>query len=138
MSSFICSPRTINRITTYLSEAEASGSIHNSGIQFLLKKNRISLIETKKCEEFANCLLALNKIGTDTRYKENGLVQKMRFEWEHCDDFQALKSLRCLLYQCNEENVPKMKLFKVLDRLADAIAYKIIGQTKEYEAAEWD
>lgn len=50
---------------------------------------------------------------------------------------QALKSLRCWLYQCSEGNVPEQPLFKALERYAGDLAFHIVAELPGWNAAEW-
>jgi hypothetical protein len=50
---------------------------------------------------------------------------------------QALKSLRCLLYQCSEGTIPETPLYKALDDLSSRWALEIVEKLPEYDRARW-
>ena len=50
---------------------------------------------------------------------------------------QALKALRCLLYQCSEGDVPETPLYKALDDLSNRWALEIVSKLPAYDAARW-
>lgn len=53
------------------------------------------------------------------------------------DPIQFVKSLRCYIYQCSEGSVPKRKLYKFLNKLADDMAYNIVSSLPDYQGAQW-
>ena len=59
-----------------------------------------------------------------------------RYDCEPCMRLQALKSLRCWLYQCREGDVPESPLYKIFDAYAYQLAYAIVSESKDYAAAE--
>ena len=85
----------------------------------------------------------LNCEAVDQRYGP-GQAEKFRpldykFQYlPHANNFQALKSLRCWLYQCSEGNVPETELYKAFDEISAAICYGIVTRLPAYEAAQWD
>ena len=134
MSSFIVNYRTINRILNYI----------DLGINDYSKKYIISDLKDKlkirNLQSFGVKLLKLNIDAVNQRYNENqdySYALGFRFEPFCVLDIQGLKSLRCLLYQCDEGNVPKRKIFKVLEQFSLAMAYQIVGRLEEYEKSEW-
>lgn len=51
--------------------------------------------------------------------------------------FDLLKALHCLIYQCSEGNCPEADLFKSLETVAAAIEHDLIIKMPEYEKAQW-
>lgn len=131
MSSFIVEDKTIHRIVSWIANNQ-----HSNWTSTYIPS------EWKKCNNFdklGKSLIALNYKATNARYAEQ-LKVDIKYKWEnlyHINDFQALKSAECLRYQCSEGNVPKTKLFKLLERLIEGIKSNIIRKIKTYEDAEW-
>lgn len=62
------------------------------------------------------------------------------YVYQHCDmtPAQGYKSIRCLIYQCSEGNVPDVcGLYKTLAEFAEKLAHSIASDSPEYEAADW-
>jgi hypothetical protein len=61
-------------------------------------------------------------------------------EWDHglSDKYQALKSMHCLRYQCDEGDVPDSNMYKILDNIIRNWESYIIDSLPEYERARWD
>ena len=49
----------------------------------------------------------------------------------------ALKSLRCLLYQCTEGDCDKSPLYQLMDEISNSWSYSIVSSLPEYEQAIW-
>jgi len=59
------------------------------------------------------------------------------------DPFQLLKSANCLLYQCDEGDVPEMPLYAELESAALALMERLggkesVNRNDRYQGAEWD
>jgi hypothetical protein len=121
MSSFICSDKTINRILSFL-------AFNNPEF-----KNMTSDQITK----FGQKMVNLNYMAYYQRYdkKEKPYV----YVWKDtvCSSVQALKSLKCFLYQCYEGNINKRKLFKKLEHIEVWLMNKVINELESYDRAEW-
>jgi hypothetical protein len=124
MSSFIVEDKTIHRILSKLYKDKS----------------------TEYCDEMGKKLLRMNIDATNQRYPEhpyltkkedNNRIRNYKFIWQKITDIQALKSLRCYLYQCGEGNIDKRKLYKELKKTSLEWAYNIVNELKEYEEAEW-
>jgi hypothetical protein len=51
---------------------------------------------------------------------------------------ELFASIRCLLYQCHEGEVPKRTLYKELNAVAGELAQRIVQDLPEYQRAPWD
>jgi hypothetical protein len=148
MSSFIVRPETINRIVSYLSLAQSSGRIEHSGVQYVLKEHGIHVEAYRDKEALVKALLALNMQAVNERYGDTSLStmpgkigmkeNDYRFQYEDGGPIRVYKSLRCLVYQCSEGNVPETPLFKFLEDLSNSLASSIVHSLPEFEKGEWD
>lgn len=133
MSSFIVEDKTIHRILNWVQNNQYDN--HNS--MFV----PVNLKHTNHADmtNLGKRLIALNYKATNSRYEEE-LKPNIcyKFDWlPNVSDVQSLKSAECLRYQCSEGNVPKTKLFKLLNHLIEGMKSKIIHNMESYEIAEW-
>lgn len=87
--------------------------------------------------EIGQRLYALNVAAVDARYNETNPIPLYRFESRPSRSIQLLKSLRCLLYQCSEGDVPKRPLYQLLEDESHRLALDIISSLPEWTAADW-
>ncbi len=132
MSSYIVETKTISRIISYLrhfGESWEKRELEEIGYNFGLEG----------CAILGNAMLALNKIATGMRYDENYLIieTEYKFETKLVSKIQALKSLQCFLYQCNEGTADESKLFKTLEKVRCNLAERIVSELESYDEAEW-
>ncbi len=78
-------------------------------------------------------MLRLNYEAVNFRYEENNKHIAFKFKEEKTDIVQILKSVQCFLYQCNEGNIPKRKLFKNLKTTEEILKNLIISKHTDYE-----
>lgn len=91
-------------------------------------------------QSLANRLHAINVEAWHQRYpsEKRGTAEPCRFEFQiHMTDYQVLKDLDCLLYQCSEGTVPESDLFKRTEALAGGMAVELIRRTPQYNDATW-
>lgn len=50
---------------------------------------------------------------------------------------QAVKSLACILYQCDEGDVSLRPLYTLLETMRNQVALGIVTNSNEYDAADW-
>lgn len=124
MSSYIVDDKTINRILSKYC------------------KDR----PIKACDELGKKMIRMNIEATNQRYPEHPYltekqdkerINNYKFIYQEVTDLQALKSLRCYLYQCGEGNIDKRKLYKELKKTSLEWSYLIVNELKEYDEAEW-
>lgn len=138
MSAFICSDRTINWIVAGLNN------------RFYREHLRIpEVLKDMTQEEMGNAIFDLNLAGVEARYDddgggltvtETGVERAYKYQCTGSPrKVQFLSSLRCLLYQCAEGDIPETnELYKQLDYYSLELAYDIVRDTDEYQNAKWD
>ena len=137
MSAYIVEDKTINRIVTFLaSDQEASYAKSILKTEFGLDPN-----DEKYHEKLGAAMFRLNIAAVNTLYG-GGEAEKFRpldyqFHYEISDRIQALKALRCFLYQCSEGYIPESKFFKILVGYAAGLAYRIVSDLPAYDRADW-
>lgn len=52
-------------------------------------------------------------------------------------DIALLKALHCLLYQCNEGEIPKCEFYQAIASICGDLANKIVMELPEYDKASW-
>lgn len=125
MSAFIVSNKTMNQA---LEAMRLCGFNHHG----------IYLDDPDDNQKLGEKLLELNAKAVAQRYKEPEQKTDFKFEWSECNEFQALKSLQCLIYQCSEGNVPETELYKILKECESSLQQLIIDELPRYKAAKWD
>lgn len=144
MSCFVMSPESLANLSVFLTRKMLSN--YYCGIKIKAKE----MLKTELCLEnvvnekmFARTLFEamwkMNCKAYATRYKEECQNSLPHFPaTKDISSFQALKSLNCLLYQCNEENIPDTTpLFDILVNIANGLTGWIVGNLPEYMEAEW-
>ena len=123
MSSYIVDDKTIDRIISVLKQSNLIDYIEGLCIVDL--------------SDFGQELLNLNISAYDQRY--GGKIGKYNYTFTECQvtTVQGLKSLRCLLYQCLEGDVPNTKLYKQMRNACGDLAQHIVEKLLAYENAEW-
>jgi hypothetical protein len=94
-------------------------------------------------------LVAMNARAIMARYDEDPLGKDWQ-SWMPAPDIydnlrpntavtqiQAVKSLKCYLYQCSEGDVPKEKLYNMLKKIEGATIRAIVENSQEYQDADW-
>jgi hypothetical protein len=134
MSGFMVSDLCISRILEWLytMQYKEPSVLRTLGDMGFFVEN------SKQMRVLGNAMLQMNRDAVNQRYNESKKAPEFSFVDCSVSKFQALKSLRCFLYQCNEGDVPeKNPLFKVFDELADYLAMSIVNDLPQYEEAEW-
>jgi len=111
-------------------------------------KNRYTILDRhniKSVEDFDKLAVDFYKMNVEAvkqRYNEKdgffGIPEKINWDGGELNEFQGLKSMECLLYQCTEGNVPETELYAFLKELIELWKGYIISKMPEYEKAEWD
>jgi hypothetical protein len=129
VSAYVVDDRTIHRIVTRLSFREALDLAAAAGTR-------------ADDAALGRALFDLNVRAVDARYGAGEAATFRDLDYRHrpelCSDVQALKSLRCLLYQCSEGDVPETPLYKALDELSHAWALEIVEALPAWAAAQWE
>lgn len=143
MSAFIVDDKTINRVVSWLHDAVKRQTDFAWSAR-TLQKLGYKLDTELGCKRLAEEMFTLNCDSIEQRYGE-GQAKEFRpldFQFNFVcppGHYQALKSMRCLLYQCCEGDVPEQSdLYNALDKASLELSYQLISRSKAYEAVAWD
>lgn len=125
MSSFMVSDETMNRVC------------------HAMDKNNLPC---EALDDLGRRLFAMNFRAVCARYKPEQVEQ---MKWDDGQtfvysfrlgytQFDLLKALDCLIYQCSEGNVPSESLYAELTATRDALRARIVCELPEYHGAKWD
>lgn len=148
MSAFVVETKTIDRIVSHfvlvrgqevlLEKAKKDFGFNlerKAVMQFMGKP-----FPEKGIQDFALALYRMNYQAVNERYQENGVppsAEGFTCRITVSTPIQALKALKCFIYQCSEGNVPESPLYKFVDELCGAWAMDIIRRMPEYDQADW-
>jgi hypothetical protein len=126
MSAFFVDPATVDAAVT---------AIIRAGV----------LMSLEEATNIGRGLWTLNAEAVHHRYGERaeemvGSVEELAaYRWTPRNEPLPVlfKSLQCLLYQCDEGNVPEAELYQHTHALFDRLRATGIEKTPEYEAAPW-
>lgn len=133
MSAFVVQDGTINRIATFVFSTRDSQ----------WTKRRLE----KECgiataDDLGREMFALNIVAVNDRYGASEAEKFRPLDYAYRADppgiFQALKSLKCWLYQCSEGEVPMTPLYRIMAEYAGIMAMDIVRNLPAYERATWD
>ena len=135
MSAFIVEDKTINEIVSIL---------HNRDFRAYYLDGILTAagVDDADPAELGARMFELNIESVNERYGDGEAAgfRKLdyKFHWEPMTtNIQALKSLRCFLYQSCEGGCDQRELYKALDKFADSLAYHIVSQLPQYDKAAW-
>jgi hypothetical protein len=141
MSAFVVDDQTINGIISHLDAREFDALARAACATFTL--------EREDAEEggLGEALRTLNVAAVLQRYPDCSLERGdlpgpsplLPYQYTPLlvDAVQALKSLRCLLYQLTEGTIPETPLYRALEALANAWALEIVERLPAYDQARW-
>lgn len=130
MSAYIVGKQTIDRIINGI-------LARRKELNFVKGIPRIPFDDSTELSAFGQKLWDMNKAAVDYRYSKNNERQTYTFSGMPVTHVQALKSLRCFLYQCSEGDIIKSPLYKELYQLSLELAYAIATDSTAYDKAEW-
>lgn len=138
MSAFIVQDRTINNVVNFArfnSKNSPKGYMFNE----LMKVYNLE----KEPEKLGGDLFKMNVEAVEARYGKGQAKGFRTLDYKYvlgfpASDIQTLKSLDCLLYECDEGNVSESTLFKIMEKVQGNLASHILHRSKEYENAKWD
>lgn len=150
MSAFVVEPDTINRILDFLRTKELQSQHVGKEAARQLDKVEFDLVNDP--DSLGQAMYNMNINAVSQRYPDSDLsdcpgthspkggLVKYRYKYieNTVNQFQALKSLRCWLYQCSEGNVPETKLYQAFKKIQHVLESDIIDNIPEYEAAQWE
>lgn len=122
MSSFLVSNETIDNILSQV----------NSRANYCYSIEDLSRMGRK--------LLKMNCLALKYRYNDKLDPKNWNnYSFTKCfiDKCQALKSLRCLLYQCYEGKVPNTQYFKDWEESSYLLCLDIVSDLPQYIKANW-
>jgi hypothetical protein len=132
MSAYVVEDKTINRIVSFLQHDR-----DNDYIKHRLAKE-CGVFTWTTPEDFGRMLFALNVRSVKERYpNDHDTYPPYQYQYEVCDRMQALKSLRCWLYQSCEGEVDQEPLYQIMDDYANRLALDLVSAMPQWDAAEW-
>ena len=141
MSAFMVEDKTINRVAARVyHDREASWTRRQLEKEFGIPADGTD--REGNANQLGRLMFALNIRGVNDRYGA-GEAREFReldyeYHYETCTKIQALKSLRCWIYQCSEGDTDEQPLFTIMDDYSHSLALDIVGDLPEYDKAEWD
>ena len=133
MSAFMVEDKTINRVVSWLSDDQEG--------DWIKRRLDIHLADNENSQEFRQSLFQMNIDGVNARYGEDESKEfrplEYKFRYELTNQFQVLKSLQCLLYQCSEGDVPETELYKTMKDYEHSMAMRIVRNLPQYDKAQW-
>jgi hypothetical protein len=143
MSAFIVDDKTINRVVAWMHDAVKRQTDFSWSVR-TLQKLGYKLDTELGCKRLAEEMFTLNCDSIEQRYGEGQAKEFRPLDFQFSlvrppGHYQALSSMRCLLYQCCEGDVPEQSdLYNALDRVSLELSYQLISRSKAYEAVTWD
>ena len=103
------------------------------------------LMSLDEANNIGRALWTLNAEAVQARYGDRaeelveGAQEIAAYRWTNRNEPTPVlfKSLECLLYQCNEGNVPEAELYQKADAIRQALERAGAKTAPEYEAAPW-
>lgn len=145
MSSYIVDDITINRIISFIYH-ENDGFL-KPDINRILQKLKIYGNDEEVLKKIAIKMLKTNIGATSQRYNNklskeeynriNVFIPSVDVPKKLRSKPQTYNSLRCLTYQMSEGNIPKTKMFKVLEKLENCLAISLANEVTEKEKCIW-
>lgn len=131
MSAYIVEPKTINRVVSFC-------ILDRDLCEWIKIYGKYDLDTKQGQNKFANDLYQMNIEAVNQRYDEKNPQELIVFQFVPVNQFQALKSMQCLQYQCDEGDIPNTELYKLLTQIIYMLEDKIISSLPQYEIAEWE
>ena len=127
MSAFIVGNETINKIVNLIGE-------YNQHDKWALPTG----IREYSLKKIGQKMLLLNIKSVDGRYKEKNAIPLFKHIPAMAPSkIVGLKALRCLLYQCAEDDAIEDPFFETLEKFAGNICYDIVRALPAYDNADW-
>jgi len=95
--------------------------------------------EFTKLQGFFKSLIVLNAKSWNARYNENEPISNnLDFtRGKTLNPYQLLKSLECIAYQIEGDELTDSNTFGYLERMISELTGRILGNIPEYENAKW-
>ena len=143
MSAYIVEDETINRIVSFLADSAETNKIW---LYYPIRNLGYELDKPLHVKRLAEEMFTLNCQSVEGKYGEGEAeymsgeqmfvyqpISPLRF-----NQYQALKSLGCYLYQSCEGGCEQSPLYQALDAIKGKLAYHLICETPQYETAKWE
>jgi len=136
MSAFVVEDKTINTVVSYLAEDQ-------SFRQWLQYWYDINLNDETEREKMGKKLFAMNCEAINQRYGPNQAqgFRTLDYKWRYelpPPAIHTVKNLQCLLYQCNEGDVPETwPVYKMMKEIEHGLLSNIVCHLPAYEKARW-
>ncbi|NGX33653.1 MAG: hypothetical protein K1060chlam4_01724, partial [Candidatus Anoxychlamydiales bacterium] len=141
VSECLTSISRLNRFLTWVdrmnSQSMFRSSVYNQFAKLGYRLDWDNKDNLKDFKRLGQDMAKLNREAVNGRYKQTKKAEKFKFKNETVKDVQVLKSLQCLLYQCDEDSIPETKLFKALKLIEGWIKDIIIERETDYNKMEW-
>ena len=140
MSAFLVADRTINGFVTSISTDHDIKPMAQRELSRLPKPYDLDRRSDVEC--LAHDCFRLNMRGVDEHYGSGESVKFRNLDFQpaihRVSRVQAYKSLCCFLYQCHEEDVKSLPLFKALKNIMIHMSHAIVCDLSAYQSATWD
>jgi len=147
MSAYIVEDKVINQIVSGLQDAIKFPK-HNIFVPDNLDHVLLRVNDDQEAKELGLKLFELNVRGIKNRYPDmeyKNPAEEFRpsnpgyqYRHEFSKPMQFLMSIRCLLYQCCEGNIPETnKLYQQLEDYSKELALTLIFAMPEYSNCHW-
>ena len=144
MSAYMVEDKTINNIV-----AGIKRGFDNHGLDYPdfnrndLNSFGLSDLDGTNLAKIGGYLFVMNIEAIEQRYGEGEAKTFRPLDYQYRsiiwpDAINLYKSIRCLLYQCTEGNVPETTIYKTLEEFARDIAEHIVHRLPAYENGEWE
>jgi len=136
MSSHIVEDETLNNILSWVHYSKNDVWLKDK-LESLFEKHDIDLDNHEHLQKLFNTMKKLNCDATGERYNDENPVLLTSLKLQMVCPYQAIKSLRCWIYQCSEGEFHKTIIYKLFEELKNIIALKIVEDNPTYENAKW-
>jgi hypothetical protein len=134
MSAFLVSTATMNAVLDGMMNIR--DRLYSRHVRFNVDRGHVAPMDKLGQDLFMMNLRALNaRYGDEVPdgVKYHYPMRFMATPLEH-----SLRACECLMYQCNEGNVPDEPLYKELATFAEELRAAIIDRLPKYQSAPWD
>ena len=133
MSAYIVNDNVINRIVGLL---WADAVAPERTISYYITKLGYKPLDRPK--ELARHMHNLNRFAIRERYlQRTAYTHRYKEMWAE-DKYQALKDLKCFLYQCSEGRAEKTRLFQALEKTETLLMQELLRETERYKNTKWN
>lgn len=138
MSAFVVADKTINRVVSKMKFRMVHSHLKEEFIKLGLNPDQ-PFFEHR----IGKALFDMNVRAVNARYGQGEAETFRELNYKYKDEFtsagiyQEYKSLRCLMYQCSEGDVPEEALYKLMEKYGNELAYEIVTSSEKYEESDW-